>query len=373
MRDIWIKIFCLLPIREFISLSSVNKFSFFCSRVEGVWKCLSERDFNYLPEVVDIPWRNLYIIQYLTNKSLEKRSKLFHIHVENPNAGCSIYPSDEINFDLSISIKQTYDKEILNGTTVSNGEKPALQLVSNIIYETIGGIIKSGDVVCLCIPDVSYWHTSTRLFFLSDNETLHYVGFNCYEEEAFALVRKKHNFSFRYWIGKIPCYSFQFDLSPFLDQLMRNQEIIIDNEDDGVPDVLSIEEFKMGRDPKLSYEDCYIRSSFVSDYFVYFVYVYLSAVGDTSNWDNSDDSEYDGEEINEKEREEKREKARERSSDYNYNTILHYLGDQKAYKRGIFYHNRSEDVDRNEDMVPVGNSDILAFFEHEDRAFLAYL
>lgn len=172
--------FC--PIKDIVSLSSVGKKERQVCNNDQLWEKLTRRDFRYIPNIVDIPWKDLYAKLYHTEKWLLTRAKLVTIDsytLEN-------FFSDQEN-------------EILANI--------------NQFVKTRGYNLKRGDIV------IDLNHNSVKLIY--NGIELEYLLYT--NPDDYPVVTE---FPIAYWNDiKLDSYIVGFEQARFIEQLVANSEV----------------------------------------------------------------------------------------------------------------------------------------------------
>jgi len=219
MNDIWVEIFYYLPAKVIISFSRINKFLLRCSRNNNLWK-------------------EVYIIQVKTNKYLERRAPLIHVHFTEGYFNCPEYFEDP-------RIRSKFDEWIT---------LPSLDSIKDKQFTERFSI---GDLIWKCCSESDY--------LIFDGESF----IPCRDNRH---IRKKGKFPFEYWC-KVFEYS-RINLNPFLDQLMANLKIVFINSYD-ILEYKSIEECKEIKITKEMRDNIFIESYLIHNYCAYFIYISL--------------------------------------------------------------------------------------------------
>jgi len=221
MQDCWTEIISFLSFEELLSVSSVNKRFSKISRNEKLWERLCKKDFEFLPKVLNITWRKLYEIQYVTMKFILTRSTIFNCkEFKDKMDEMEIYPCSMIHDesekikegDLVIDIHGRY-KKIFNGKDLDEFKEPE--------------VIKKFPI--------RYWR---------------YLYYNNVDVS----------------------YNISFDLSAYLKELIMNEEIYVPKLEKSFP--INIDEDHNDLSNTFYFSNkFYIRTSFVYNYFTYFIFV----------------------------------------------------------------------------------------------------
>jgi len=221
MQDCWIEIISLLSFKDILYVSLANKWFLGVSHNEKLWERLCRKDFEFLPDSFDITWKKLYEIQYVTTKFISTRAKLF----------------EYMNFNLEVKNMKIWRYSRL-------GDPDGNNLIQGGLPFDVK--IKRGDLLCPHIND-------REEKFMFDGEKM--------VEFKREVIKE---FPIRYWNGLSSSNRVIFDITPYSDEISKNGKIYIPVSGK----VLSLSETSNIRN-----EVFYYRSSFVYNYFTYFLFV----------------------------------------------------------------------------------------------------
>jgi len=232
MQDCWVEIISFLSLKEIVSVSLVNKFLSAISKKDVIWEMLCRKDFEFLPDILNITWKKLYEMQYVTIKFNSTRARLFECRNFNP---------DMKDRDKDIEVEMEKDLDIWRYEHLEKEPDGNYSLIREHVPEGVG--IKRGDLVC---PHIN----NERKKFMFDGKKLVKFGYKVIKE-----------FPIRYWQSLHVIDQVKFNPAPYLNEISGNIKFYVPI----YKRTISLDEIKE--------EEFFIRSSFIYNHFTYFVFV----------------------------------------------------------------------------------------------------